>query len=315
MVENGYHEEAQNKNHIPVLIEEVTAWLQCQPGKCYLDCTLGYGGLAFRILVLSEPSGRLIGIDQDAMALAAARERLGRYETRVHLIKGNFKDLKHHLHSLGVSIVDGIVFDLGVSSPQLDRADRGFSFTADGILDMRMDRQSSGRTAADLINHLPESELADVIFRYGEERYSRRIAAAIIRTRRAHPLRTTGELTSVIQRAVPPSYRHGRIHYATRTFQGLRIAVNRELDVLEPALRDAVDVLAPSGRLCAVSFHSLEDRIVKQTFRSLSQQTGARLAVLTKKPQTPSDEERRRNPRSRSAKLRVAERVAKETFS
>lgn len=207
-----------------------------------------------------------------------------------------------------MSEIDGVVFDLGVSSAQLDRPERGFSFSADGPLDMRMDRRS-GSTAADLIARLSEPELADVIYQYGEERYSRRIARAIVRARATRPLRTTGDLVSVIRDAVPAPYRHGRIHCATRTFQALRIAVNRELEVLETALRDAVDVLAPGGRLCVIAFHSLEDRIAKQTLRALSHGSEPRLSILTKKPLVSSESERRDNPRARSAKLRVAERL------
>jgi len=246
-------------------------------------------------------------MDQDGAALRAAGERLRPYDGRVRLVQGNFQDLKQHLRALGVAEVDGVMFDLGVSSAQLDEPTRGFSFLADGPLDMRMDPRGP-LTAATLVNDLPERELADLIYRYGEERYSRRIARAIVRERAVKPLATTLGLASVVRGAVPPPYRRGRIHCATRTFQALRIAVNRELDVLESALRDAVDVLAPGGRLCVISFHSLEDRIAKQTFRALSQGEAPRLTVLTKKPLVASDEECARNPRARSAKLRIAER-------
>lgn len=300
--------------HIPVLKTEILAWLNCRPGGHYLDCTVGYGGLAEEILGASDPDGLLIGIDQDREAITSARGRLQAYGKRVHLIHGNFSDLKQHLRMVGLSEVDGVVFDLGVSSAQLDEPERGFSFQADGPLDMRMD-QAGAQTAADLVADLPEKELADLIFRYGEERYSRRIARAIVQARRGRPLRTTGDLVAVIREAVPASYRHGRLHCATRTFQALRIAVNRELDVLEGALRDAAEVLAPGGRLCVVSFHSLEDRIAKQTLRALSQGPDPRLAVLTKKPLVPSERECRENPRARSAKLRVAERLPKRRLS
>jgi 16S rRNA (cytosine1402-N4)-methyltransferase len=195
-------------------------------------------------------------------------------------------DLKRHLATSGIGRVDGILFDLGVSSPQLEEPGRGFSFQEDGPLDMRMDQSMSG-TAADLINRWPEAQLADAIFQFGEERFSRRIARAIVSARERHPLDTTKELVSVIEGAVPAKYRHGRLHCATRTFQAFRIAVNQELDCLEPALRDAVDVLAPGGRLCVISFHSLEDRIVKHTFRALSGKDDPSLMVLTKKPQVP----------------------------
>ena len=237
--------------------------------------------------------------------------RLREVAHRVHFRHGNFCDLKALIMGSGVSQVDGVIFDLGVSSPQLDRAERGFSFREDGPLDMRMD-QREGRTAADLVRDLPETELADLIYQLGEERYSRRIARAIVQARMQGVIGTTWQLAAVVERVVPASYRHGRIHCATRTFQALRIAVNRELDVLEPALRDAVDILAPGGRVCAVSFHSLEDRIVKHTFRSLANGPEASVRVLTKKPVIASESERSRNPRSRSAKLRVVERISKE---
>ena len=284
------------------------AWLVRQPGGTYLDCTVGQGGHAALILEQSGPGGVLIGIDRDADAIAATRESLARFAPRMRLVQGNFSALKRHLGSVGVSEVDGVIFDLGVSSAQLDRPERGLSFSSDGPLDMRMD-QSAGRTAADLVAQLPERELADLIYRYGEERYSRRIARAIVNARKTRPLRTTFDLASAISGVVPSAYRHGRIHCATRTFQALRIAVNQELDVLEGALRDAADVLAPGGRMCVIAFHSLEDRIAKQTIRSLSQGPEARLKILTKKPLMASDEECRGNPRARSAKLRVAEKL------
>ena len=257
------------------------------------------------------PDSRLIGLDRDEGAIAASREKLARFGGRVLLFHGHFVDLKQHITFSGISQVDGILFDLGVSSPQLDEPARGFSFQGDGPLDMRMDRSMSG-TAADMVNRWPETQLADTIFQFGEERFSRRIARAIVRARERHPLATTKELVSVIEGAVPANYRHGRLHCATRTFQALRIAVNQELDCLEPALRDAVDVLSPGGRLCVISFHSLEDRIVKHTLRMLSGTDDPALMVLTKKPQVPSREESDRNPRSRSAKLRAAQRVSKE---
>lgn len=294
--------------HVPVLSREVVAWLVRQPGGTYLDCTVGQGGHAALILERSRPNGILIGIDRDPDAIAATGERLARFASRMHLEQGNFSALKQHLRSVGVAEVDGVIFDLGVSSAQLDRPERGLSFLSNGPLDMRMD-QRAGRTAADLVAQLPERELADLIYQYGEERYSRRIARSIVAARKANPLRTTFDLVSVISGSVPAAYRHGRIHCATRTFQALRIAVNQELDVIEGALRDAADVLAPGGRLCVIAFHSLEDRIAKQTIRSLSRGPEACLKVLTKKPYIPSEEERRDNPRARSAKLRVAERL------
>jgi 16S rRNA (cytosine1402-N4)-methyltransferase len=220
-------------------------------------------------------------------------------------------ELKQILVERGIPRVHGVLFDLGVSSPQFDEPSRGFSFRSEGPLDMRMD-QSSGRTAADIVNGRDETDLADMIYRLGEERYSRRIARAIVSARRRQTLTNTHQLVSVIESAVPGHYRRGRIHCATRTFQALRIAVNNELDHLETSLRDAADALASGGRLCVISFHSLEDRIVKQTFKGLSSQSGGELEILTKRPQVPSDDERNRNPRSRSAKLRVMQRIIKE---
>ncbi len=300
--------------HSPVMSSEVLYWLLGDGRKIFLDCTVGYSGHAEKLLEGSGPDGRLVGFDRDRSAIEASRQRLSRFGARAILIHGHFMELKQHLSAQGLAQVDGIVFDLGVSSPQLDEPARGFSFQQDGPLDMRMD-QSIGGTAADLINRWPEVQLADAIFQFGEERFSRRIARAIVRARERHPLGTTKELVSVIEGAVPANYRHGRLHCATRTFQALRISVNQELDCLEPALCDAADVLSPGGRLCVISFHSLEDRIVKHTFRALSGKEDPALVVLTKKPQVSTSEESARNPRSRSAKLRAAQRVSKEGHS
>jgi 16S rRNA (cytosine1402-N4)-methyltransferase len=300
--------------HSPVMPSEVLYWLLGDGRKIFLDCTVGYSGHAEKLLEGSGPDGRLVGLDRDRSAIEASRQRLSRFGTRAILIHGHFMELKQHLSEQGLAQVDGIVFDLGVSSPQLDEPARGFSFQQDGPLDMRMDQSIDG-TAADLINRWPEAQLADAIFQFGEERFSRRIARAIVRARERHPLGTTKELVSVIEGAVPANYRHGRLHCATRTFQALRISVNQELDCLESALRDAVDVLSSGGRLCVISFHSLEDRIVKHTFRALSGKEDPALVVLTKKPQVSTREESDRNPRSRSAKLRVIQRVSKEGHS
>jgi len=300
--------------HIPVMSEEVLFWLARKGSRTYLDCTVGYSGHAEKILEASGPGSRLIGLDRDATAISASRKRLARFGDRAVLLHGHFMDLKQHLTANGIGQVDGILFDLGVSSLQLEEPARGFSFQVDGPLDMRMDQSISG-TAADLVNQWPEAQLADAIFQFGEERFSRRIARGIVRARERHALATTKELVSVIEGAVPANYRHGRLHCATRTFQAIRIAVNQELDCLEPALRDATDVLSPGGRLCVISFHSLEDRIVKHTFRALSGKDDPALVVLTKKPQIPTREESDRNPRSRSAKLRAAQRVSKEGHS
>jgi len=298
----------KEQRHVPVLGNEVRTWLSSQDPKTIVDCTVGYGGHA-ELLLESSPYGtKIIGIDRDPMAIEFCRDRLGRFQERIMLRHGHFRDLKRHLGEIGVLTVDGVLFDFGVSSPQLDDPARGFSFQHDGPLDMRMD-QTFGTTAADLVSHSTEEELADLIFHYGEERYARRIARAIVRERQQRPVRTTKELVSIIITSVPAHYRHGRIHCATRTFQALRIAVNQELESLEPSLRDAADVLSAGGRLCAISFHSLEDRTVKHTFRALAQGPHAVLSLHTKKPIVPTEEECRMNPRARSAKLRVAERL------
>lgn len=300
--------------HFPVLCAEVLSWLLREGAQVFLDCTVGYSGHAEQLLDSSGPGGRLLGIDRDKSAIKASRQRLSRFGGRAILIHGHFVELKQELSNHGFTSVDGVVFDLGVSSPQLDEPIRGFSFQTDGPLDMRMD-QSMPVTAADLVNRWHEAELADAIYQFGEERYSRRIARGIVRARKRQALATTNELVAVIEGAVPAHYRHGRVHCATRTFQALRIAVNQELEHLEPALRDAADVLAPGGRLCVISFHSLEDRIVKRTFRSLAGERNAPWVVLTKKPQLPTQDEMDRNPRARSAKLRVLERRSQEVPS
>jgi 16S rRNA (cytosine1402-N4)-methyltransferase len=307
---NGLREIPERSLHVPVMAEEIVAGLSCRAGGTYVDCTVGYGGHAVRILEATAPDGLVIGIDQDADAIAAARERLTPYGDRARLVRGNFSDLRAHLQAAGIAAVDGAVLDLGVSSAQLSDAARGFSFLTDGPLDMRMD-QRHDVTAAGLLARLSETDLADLIYRYGEERYSRRIARAIVRARAIGPIRTCRDLATLVERAVPSSYRHGRIHPATRTFQALRIAVNRELEVLPEALRSAADLLAEGGRLCVISFHSLEDRIVKHTFRALSSGLGSCFVTLTKKPLGPSEAECRRNPRARSAKLRIVERAAR----
>ena len=281
--------------HEPVLVAEVRGFLHPRPGKLIVDATVGTGGHAEDFL---RHGAAVVGIDRDPHALALARDRLAGFGERVRLVHGNFRDLPGLLSSLGLGRVDGVLFDLGASSLQLGSPERGFSFSSDGPLDMRMDPGSS-TTASDLVNHLPEQELARILGEYGEERYARRIARAIVRAR---PLRTTLELASLVARAYPPG-RH-RIHPATRTFQALRIAVNDELGALEAGLAGAGEVLAPGGVLAAIAFHSLEDRIVKRFLRR--EAVAGRLEVLTKRPVVPKEEEVARNPRSRSAKLRAA---------
>ncbi|MBX3325954.1 MAG: 16S rRNA (cytosine(1402)-N(4))-methyltransferase RsmH [Nitrospira sp.] len=290
--------------------KEVCEWLVSHQPITILDCTVGYGGHAELLLEAGQPGTKVVGLDCDPEAIEFCRQRLSRFGDHIVLCQGNHRDLKRHLADVGISTVGGVLFDFGVSSPQLDNAARGFSFLQNGPLDMRMD-QSIGPTATDVVNASSESMLADIIYQFGEERYARRIARAIVRERQSGRIETTGALATIIARAVPASYRHGRIHYATRTFQAIRIAVNQELESIAPALRDATEVLSEGGRICAISFHSLEDRIVKHTFRSLSQEPHAQLSLCTKKPVIPSKEECEVNPRSRSAKLRVAERQPK----
>ena len=282
--------------HRPVLLAETMELLQVRPGGLYVDGTLGLAGHAREILRLSEPDGRLLGVDRDPEALALAEEALRPAGTRARLVHADYREVPALLAGRSA---DGILLDLGVSSLQLDRAERGFSFQAEGPLDMRMD-QSHGQTAGDLVNRLPEHELADLIFRFGEERHSRRIARAIVAARRRAPLRTTAELAAVVRSAAP----RGRagLHPATRTFQALRIRVNRELEGLGAALEALARCLAPGGRLVVIAFHSLEDREVKQTFRSLGR---GEFRVLTRKPMRPGEAEVRENPRSRSARLRA----------
>jgi 16S rRNA (cytosine1402-N4)-methyltransferase len=295
-----------NEVHIPVLVEEICFWLNPVPNGIYVDCTLGAGGTSLKILEKTNHHAHIIGVDRDSKALAYAKEKL--IGTSITLFHGNFSHIREFVQKAGQEKVDGIVFDLGVSSFQLDQPDRGFSFSLNGPLDMRMD-QTQKVTAADLVNFLPEHELADVIFAYGEERYSRRIAHAIVQTRKTGLIQTTQALVAILELALPRVYKKGRLHFATRTFQALRIRVNRELEVLEPALGDAIDLLKEGGRVCVVAFHSLEDRIVKHAFRAMARGPHPRIALLTKKPVIPSELEIRHNPRARSAKLRVAERL------
>lgn len=297
-----------NEAHAPVLVEEICLWLNPVPNGIYVDCTLGAGGTSLKILEKSGNNAHIIGLDRDHQALAYAKETLNKFGKSIRIFNGNFSHIQDFVHEAGYEKVDGIIFDLGVSSLQLDQPERGFSFSLSGPLDMRMD-QTQGIAAADLVNRLPEKELADLIFTYGEERYSRRIARAIVEARQTGLIHTTQSLVAVLERALPFAYKKGRLHFATRTFQALRIRVNRELEVLEPALRDAVELLKEGGRICVVAFHSLEDRIVKHTFRSMAQSECSRISLLTKKPVIPGESEIRINPRARSAKLRVAERV------
>jgi 16S rRNA (cytosine1402-N4)-methyltransferase len=285
-----------------VLLEESLLFLRPERGGIYVDCTLGLGGHTEALV--SRGATRVIGIDRDAEALAIAKERLAAVAGRVELVHADYRALPAVLSERGITAVDGILADLGASSLQFDSEGRGFSFRRDEPLDMRMDR-SSGPTAADLVNAARETELADVIFRYGEDRQSRRIARAIVASR---PVTTTGALAAIVRRAIP-GRGWQRIDPATRTFQAFRIWVNGELEDLDTFVKTAARHLAPAARLCVISFHSLEDRIVKHTMRGLASEEN-KLQILTKKPIVPDEVEVGRNPRSRSAKLRAIERQA-----
>jgi 16S rRNA (cytosine1402-N4)-methyltransferase len=301
--------------HQPVLYHEIIHALQPKSPDLYVDGSVGAGGHARGILEACAPDGRLLGLDVDPQALASARETLAPYGERVRLVQASYLYFTDVLKECGWTAVQGMLLDLGVSSMQLDTAERGFSFQHEGPLDMRFD-PSTPRTAADLVNGLPETELADLIYRYGEEPHARRIAEAIVRVR---PLTTTWQLAEVVRKSIPE---HGRIHPATRTFQALRIAVNDELKTLETTLPRATAALAPSGRLAIIAFHSLEDRIIKAFFRRESRDClcpprqpvctcghKATLRDITRRPIRPSEAEIQDNIRARSARLRVAEKL------
>jgi 16S rRNA (cytosine1402-N4)-methyltransferase len=307
--------------HLSVMPDEVIQYLNPRPGGIYLDGTLGGGGHARLILERCTPGGMLIGIDQDQEALQATGQRLAEFGASAQLVHGNFGELKQHLERLGMSGLDGFILDIGVSSHQLDSGKRGFSFQHDAPLDMRMDT-SQGQTAAELLNELPEEELEQIIRDFGEERWAKRIASFIVKARHEAPIEGTLQLVDIIKGAVPKAKWDERIHPATRTFQAIRIAVNRELENLEKGLRAAIERLKPGGRGVVISFHSLEDRIVKHIFREYT--TGCicprnlpvcvcnnrpRVQILTGRPGMASDTEISENPRSRSAKLRALEKL------
>jgi 16S rRNA (cytosine1402-N4)-methyltransferase len=300
--------------HIPVLCEEVISLLGCGPHQTFVDATLGGGGHALEILRKTAPDGRVIGIEWDEEAISVAREVLRPFGERVKIFRENFARLPEILEALKMTSVDGLLLDLGLSSIQLESKERGFSLKGEGPLDMRMDQRLKV-TAADLVNGLSQDQLQEILFTYGEERWSRRIARSIVEERRRKPIHTTSELRRIVLRAIPHRRVSRRIDPATRTFQALRISTNRELDNLKQVLNTGWTVLRKGGRMCVISFHSLEDRMVKETFQRLS---GARrgegpneavLGWVTRKPIVPSEAERMSNPRSRSAKLRCAERA------
>jgi 16S rRNA (cytosine1402-N4)-methyltransferase len=301
--------------HHPVLYQEIlTALAPFSPGR-YVDGTLGAGGHAFGLLLSSAPFGELLGIDLDPVALDLASQRLKEFGNRVHLVHGSYSDLPQHLKNTGWQQINGIVLDLGVSSMQLDRPEKGFSFRQDAPLDMRFN-PSAPQTGAELLNGLDEAEITRILWEYGEEQQARRITRAIIQNR---PILTTGQLAAIIEKAIG---RRGAIHPATRTFQALRIAVNAELDNLQEVLPQIVEALEPGGRAAIISFHSLEDRIVKHFFQQESKDCicppeqptctcghRASLKILTRHPVEASEQEKKENPRARSAKLRIVERI------
>ena len=287
--------------HLPVMVKEAIKVLNPIPGGIYMDATIGPGGHAEEILKLIGSEGKLIGIDRDDESLRVAQKRL--LNERLILKKGNFSDMENLLHRDGISEVDGIIFDLGVSMIQMKDPERGLSFNSDKRLDMRMDREQD-LSAWDIVNRYPEKELEKILREFGEERLSRKISEAIVRKRRIKPIDTCSELSGIVERL----YRtRGRVHPATKTFQALRIEVNNELDELRRGLDSSLRLLKKGGRLCTISYHSLEDRIVKH-FMAQSSKRGL-LRVMTKKPMTPGSEELRTNPSSRSAKLRAAEKI------
>jgi len=288
--------------HIPVLPYEVLEWLAPRPDGLYIDATLGLGGHSSLILERSAPSGRVIGFEWDNQAVAQASSRLSVYGERFQLVHGSYADVVEHCHDLDLPLANGVLLDLGVSSLQLDTPERGFSFRSEAPLDMRMGT-SLKVTAADLVNRLKKDELADVFYNYGEERQARRIARFLVEARLEKPVTTTKQLADIVSRAIPRKYHPKKIHVATKVFQGLRIAVNSELDNLVKLLNDAPQIMSAEGRLAVITFHSLEDRIVKQAFVN-----NPDYRVLTKRPVLPGKAETENNPRSRSAKLRVAER-------
>ena len=291
--------------HEPVMTREVLAFLQPEKGGVFVDCTVGMGGHA--LALLEAGATRVIGLDRDPEALRIAAETLSRYRDRVELVHSDYRAIAQVLEARGIERVDGTLTDMGMSSFQLEAAGRGFSFQRDDPLDMRMDT-TSGLTAADVLRGADESDIADAIYRFGEERFSRRIARAIVQARELVPIETTAQLATIVRRAIP---RQGfsRIDPATRTFQAIRIWVNRELEEIDTFLRSVAQRLKTGARLVAITFHSLEDRIVKHTLRALAPRDGGPLRILTKKPVTAQPDELERNPRARSAKLRAAESV------
>ena len=312
---------AQEFRHLSVLPEEVIEGLKIDPSGIYVDGTLGGGGHAFLVAEKLSRGGKLIGIDRDAEAIEAAAKRLEPFMDRVTIVKGNYENTKQILSDLGIDKVNGILLDLGVSSYQFDNKDRGFSYREDAPLDMRMDR-SDVMTAYDVVNTYSENELYRILKDYGEEKFAKNIAARIVKNREIAPIRTTFELTETIKASIPARFRETGGHPSKKTFQAIRIEVNRELDILKNVIGDLIDLLAPGGRLCIISFHSLEDRIVKQAFKEAEDPCicppdfpvcvcgrKSKGSVVTRKPVTAGEEELENNQRAHSAKLRIFEKT------
>lgn len=306
--------------HKSVLLDETINGLNIKPDGIYVDGTLGGGGHAYEVCTRLGTKGSIIGIDQDAAAIEAADARLNDFGEKVTIVRSNYCDMKSKLHELGIDKVDGIVLDLGVSSYQLDTAERGFSYREDAPLDMRMDTRQK-MTARDIVNDYEEMELYRVIRDYGEDKFAKNIAKHIVAARKVKPIETTGELTEIIRASIPMKYQKKSGHPAKRTFQAIRIELNRELEVLKDSLDDMIDLLNPGGRLCIITFHSLEDRIVKSAFRKNENPCTcpsdfpvcvcgkvSKGSILTRKPILPSEEEMEENSRAKSAKLRIFER-------
>ena len=306
--------------HKSVLLNETIDGLNIQPDGIYVDGTLGGGGHAYEVCRRLGDKGTIVGIDQDAAAIEAAGNRLKDFGEKVTIVRSNYCDMKSKLHELGIDKVDGIVLDLGVSSYQLDTAERGFSYREDAPLDMRMDTRQK-MTARDIVNDYEEMELYRVIRDYGEDKFAKNIAKHIVAARKVKPIETTGELTEIIRASIPMKYQKKSGHPAKRTFQAIRIELNRELEVLKDSLDDMIDLLNPGGRLCIITFHSLEDRIVKSAFRKNENPCTcpsdfpvcvcgkvSKGSILTRKPILPSEEEMEENSRAKSAKLRIFER-------
>lgn len=309
-------------HHVPVLLNETIQGLNIKPTGVYVDCTLGGGGHAFEIARRMEPGGLFIGIDQDGSAVDAAAEKLQHLPVRKEMVRSNFMSLGSILDDLGIAEVDGFMADLGVSSFQLDNPERGFSYQQDALLDMRMDT-SQGKTAADIVNEYQEKEIERILREYGEEKWAKRIASFIVERRDLSPITTTGELVDIVKAAIPASARRTGPHPAKRVFQALRIEVNNEIHALQKVLHTMISFAAPGGRICIISFHSLEDRTVKDTFREYAggcvcppgfpQCVCGRspvVKILTRRPIEPSGREKEDNPRSRSAKLRICEKLS-----